>query len=211
MIKNSHYIFCLFFISFIFCQAQKNEGQAINKVFEKYKSAILNDKGEEAASYVDSRTIQYYSDILNLVKTADSSKVDSLTILDKLMVLAIRHRTSKADLLSFDGRKLLIYAINSGMVGKNSIADNTLGEVVIDKAFARAQIRNKGKTSPIYFHFYKEENNWKLDLTSIFSTSSVAFTKMISESGQSENAYLLYLLEIVSGKKPTKEIWEKVE
>ncbi|MFY7734196.1 MAG: hypothetical protein ACOVSR_11990, partial [Bacteroidia bacterium] len=93
-------IFLLFTAQLMY--GQKREEKLVIKAFENYKSAILNDKGEEAVKHVDSRTIKYYTDVLALVISADSAKVDSLSILDKLMVFSIRHRTTKNDILSFD-------------------------------------------------------------------------------------------------------------
>jgi hypothetical protein len=190
---------------------QKNEQKQVVKSFNNYKSAILNDKGEKAVKYVDSRTIKYYSYILELVKTADSSKVETLSILDKLMVFSVRHRTPKEDILRFDGKALLVYAIKSGMVGKNSVANNTIGEVIIENDFAKGQLIANGQIAPFYFHFYKEEKLWKLDLTALFPLSTTAFKRMADASGQKENEYLFLLLEMLTGKKPGQEIWEKVK
>lgn len=82
-------------------------------------------------------------------------KLNSLGLLDKLMVFTIRHRASKEDILSFDGKRLLIYAIREGMVGKNSVVNNSIGEVEIDGDFAKGQFMTSGQKTPYYFHFYK--------------------------------------------------------
>ncbi|MBK7681877.1 MAG: hypothetical protein IPJ26_05070 [Bacteroidetes bacterium] len=187
---------------------QKSEEKLVKKSFDNYKTSILNDKGEKAVKYVDSRTIKFYSDILELVKTADSTKVETLSILDKLMVFSIRHRTSKKDILSFDGKSLLVYAIKSGMVGKNSVANNSIGEVIIESDFAKGQFVANGQKAPFYLHFYKEEGQWKIDLTSLFPVSIIAFKKMADESGENQNDYLFSLLEMITGKKPGTEIWQ---
>jgi len=190
---------------------QKSEEKLVRKSFDNYKSSILNDKGEEAVKYVDSRTIKYYSDILELVKTADSSKVGKLSILDKLMVFSIRHRTSKEDVLSFDGKTLFVFAIKSGMVGKNSVANSSIGDVTIDSLFAKGQFIANGNKAPLYFHFYKEEQLWKIDLTSLFPISTTAFKKMADDSGQNENEYLFSLLEMITGNKPNSQIWQPIK
>lgn len=190
---------------------QKSEEKLVRKSFDNYKSAILNDKGAEAVKYVDSRTIKYYSDILELVKTADSAKVETLSILDKLMVFSIRHRTSREDVLSFDGKTLFVYAIKSGMVGKNSVANNSIGDVTIDYSFAKGQFIANGNKAPFYFHFYKEADQWKIDLTSLFTVSTTAFKKMADESEQTENEYLFSLLEMITGNKPNSQVWQPVK
>lgn len=189
---------------------QKSEEKNVKDSFDKYKSAILNDRGEEAVRYVDSRTIKYYNDILELVKTADSAKVETLSILDKLMVFTIRHRTSKNDILRFDGKSLLVYAIKSGMVGKNSVANNSIGEVIIESEFAKGQLLVNRQKTPFYFHFYKEEGQWKIDLTSLIPVSNMTFKKMADESGENQNDFLFSLLEMITGKKPGVEIWKPI-
>ncbi len=97
------------------------------------------------------------------------------------------------------------------MVGKNSVANNEVGSVDIDENFAKGQLVANGTPAPIYFHFYKEEENWKIDLTSIFPVATQAFQRMADESGQDENEYLFMLLEIITGNKPTSEIWQATE
>lgn len=189
---------------------QKSQEKLVKKSFDNYKSAILNDNGEEAVMYVDSRTIKYYNDILELVKTGDSAKVETLSILDKLMVFLIRHRTSKNDIMSFDGKSLLVYAVNNGMVGKNSVANNSIGDVIIESNFAKGQFIANGQKAPFFFHFYKEEGQWKIDLTSIFSVTITAFKKMADESGENQNDYLFSLLEMITGKKPGTDIWQPI-
>jgi len=189
---------------------QKSEEKLVKKSFDNYKSAILNDKGEEAVKFVDSRTIKYYSDILELVKTADSAKVETISILDKLIVFSIRHRTAKEDVLNFDGESLLVYAINSGMVGKNSVANNSIGEVKIEGNYAKGQFISNGQKAPFYFDFYKEDKQWKIDLTSLFPISTKAFKKMADDSGQNQNDYLFSLLEMITGNKPDIEIWKPI-
>jgi len=189
---------------------QKSEEIQVRKSFDNYKSAILNDKGDEAIKYVDNRTIKYYNDILELTKTADSSKIETLSILDKLMVFTIRHRTSTEDILNFNGKSLLVYAIKNGMVGKNSVANNSIGEVTVENDFAKGQFVSNGQKAPFFFHFYKEDGLWKVDLTSVFPVSTMAFRKMADESGQEQNEFLFSLLGIVTGRRPGAEIWKPI-
>lgn len=210
MLKKSSAVIVVLLLITSFCFAQTASQTAVVQAFENYKASILEDRGEEAVKYVDSKTIQYYGDILELVKTADSAKVSSLSLLDKLMVFSIRHRTTRENILSFDGKKLFVYAIKSGMVGKSSVASNSLGEVVVDNNFAKAQFISNGKVASFYIHFYKEELQWKMDLTSIFDISNTAFTKVFEQTGQSQNEYLFSLLEMITGKKVGAEIWQPV-
>ena len=183
----------------------------VRQAFENYKTAILNDRGEEAVSYVDSRTIEYYTDILDKTIYADSLTTSDLSLLDKLMVLSIRQRTASDKILSFDGKSLLVYAIKEGMVGKNSVANNEIGDIEIVDAFAKGQLLHLGNPAPMYFHFYKEAGFWKTDLTALFPMATVAFDQMVKESEMEENEYLLMLLEMVSGETPKPNIWNAIK
>lgn len=111
----------LFLLFAGFSNAQKSEEKAVRNSFDLYKSAILNDEGEKAINQVDSRTVAYYSNILDHVRNADSMKVETLSILDKLMVFSIRHRTSPEEIKSFDGRSLLVYAIGVVWLAKTAL------------------------------------------------------------------------------------------
>lgn len=196
--------------TFVF--GQKSEEKAIRNVFETYRKAILTDNADVALQCVDSRTINYYGHILDQVKHADSVQVSALNVFDRFMVLTIRHRTPKEQILSFDGKSLLAYAIKSGMVGKNSVSEkNKIGEVTIESEFAKGQFMFEGKKVPIFFHFYKENGTWKLDLTSIFSLSTFVIEDMIKSSGMSENEYFFYLLKLITGREPNNNIWLPVQ
>lgn len=200
----------LLFMAHTLAFAQTGEDDLVRDAFNKYKEGILNDKGEEAVKYVDRRTIKYYNDILVLVKEADSVSVESLSIMDKLMVLVVRHKATTQDILSFNGRSMLVYAIKNGMVGKNSVANNTIGEVIIDGTFAKGLFVNNGKSTNYYFHFYKEEEAWKVDLTALFPMANVTFQTMADESGKTTNEFIFELLELMTGRKVGPEIWTPV-
>jgi len=191
-----------------FVYGQKNEEKLVRQAFENYKTSILNNKGEEAVKFVDSRTIKYYNDILELVKTADSAKIETLSILDKFMIFTIRHRVHKDDILDFDGKSLLVYGIKNGMTGKES-ATISIGKVTINEYFAKGQLIASKQKSPFYFHFYKEDEQWKVDLTSIFPLSTMAFEQLIDKD-EDVNELIFYILEIGTGKKPDAAIWKPI-
>lgn len=187
--------------------AQNNEDTLIRAVFEKYRSDLLNDRGAEAVNEVDSRTINYYSNLLELTVNADSSKIETLSIMDKMSVLMMRLKIPKEELLSFSGRDLFVYSVDHGMVGKSGIAKNSIGQITVSDNFASAPLGMKGAPSEVRFEFHKENGSWKIDLTSIFPLADMVFNKLINDSGKSENEFLIPLVEAATGKRMTPEIW----
>ena len=189
---------------------QSNDVDLVKKAFADYKSAILNDQAEKALSVVDSRTKKYYTQILNDVKSADSAKINSLSIVDKITILGIRSKASKDEILKMKETDAFIFAVNNGMVGKNSVAGNSVGQITIDGKFAKAQLVASGQATDLYFNFYNEDKQWKLDLTALFPLTKQVFKKMIDDSGKSENEFLFNILEVLTGKKITSEIWKPI-
>lgn len=190
-------------------ESQQKEQEAVQQSFKNYKASILEDNGSQAIKFVDSKTITYYSELLDLILEADSAKVNALNIMDKFQVLTVRARIETEKLRSFDGKQLLEHTIDQGMTSK-SVAGIAIENIIVDGNFAKGQLLTNGKSAPFYFHFYKEEGNWKIDLTSIFKISMTAFNQMIKESGQEENEFIFTLLESVSGRRPDNAIWQPI-
>lgn len=199
--------FLLLFLLPTLTTAQQTEELKVKKTFDAYKSAILNDKGEEAVEQVDTKTITYYGNILEKVKTADSLQIDKLSLMDKLIVLVIRHRIPKEEIMTTNGKQLLVTAIKMGMVGKSSVINNEVGVVKVNGNFASGELLVRGQKTPLAFEFHKESGAWKLDLTALFPAGEAAFHQMVKQSGEPENEYLLSLIELTTSKEPEAEVW----
>jgi len=187
--------------------AQATE-QLVKNSFENYKKAILTDNANAALDEVDSRTKKYYRDLLAKIKTLDSAAVEKLPVVDKFTLLVIRHKLPKEEVLNMEGNDLFLYAIESGMVGKNSVSDNTIGKVTIDGEFAKGQLVSKGKEVPFFIHFYKEDSKWRFNLTSLFPLANMSFKKLVADSGKSQTKFLTDLIEMMTGVKPEASIWK---
>ncbi len=107
----------------------------------------------------------------------DSLAIDRMNILDKLTVLTARHYISDEKLLVMDGSSFLKYAIDQGMVGKNSVMNIEVDEVEVNGSFAKARLYSNGVKSPAFFEFNKEKGKWKIDITSVFESSISGFTQ----------------------------------
>jgi len=84
------------------------------------------------------------------------------------MVLIVRHRVSKENILKFDGKALMIYTINNRMIDKSRVMGLTIGGLTVENNFAKGQIIANRIESPFFLHFFKENGQWKYDLTSSF-------------------------------------------
>lgn len=202
----------LLFLSCSFLsRSQGTEEPKVRNAFESYKSAILNDRATDALNSVDSNTRAYYTTLLRHVKKSDSVTISSLPLLDKLSILMLRAVASKEEILEMKGTDAFLYAIENGMVGKNSVMNVSIGKVQINADFATGEFIHDGKPTDISFHFRKERGAWRVDLTSIFQVSTGAFKNMIKESGKSEHIFLFEILEELADHPITSEIWHPLE
>ena len=201
----------IFLVTITSIKAQTNDKAEIKKIFDQYKSAILSDKADVALNSIDNRTIDYYKSILSDVKIADSNKISTMSLVDKITVLGIRARATKQEIIDMKGSDAFLFAIRKGMVGKNSVVNNSVGEITVYNNFAKGELLVQGKRTPVFFHFYKEIEGWKLNLTELFSLGNTSLKQMLQESGKPENEYLMEILSLLSGKTLGYEIWQPVQ
>lgn len=190
--------------------AQKSTEQQVQQVFENYKQALLADDGATAVQYLDKRTENYYTQVLEWTLHADSSTIAGMRFFDKMMVLLVRHRTNDDDLKQMNGRSLMIYSINEGMVGKEGMESNTIGKVSVDGEMALGDFIIAGESSGMQMTFYKEDQVWNLNLTSIFDISEAALLEVVQQTGLSDNEFVMYMLQYVSDEAVDNKIWHPI-
>ncbi|RYD54923.1 MAG: hypothetical protein EOP56_17695 [Sphingobacteriales bacterium] len=195
----------------VYSAIAKQDKKQITACFEQYKTAILSEDAELALKCLDSNTIAYYSNIASLSRTATRDGIDTLPIMSKLLVIVVRHRIPKPELLKMNGKELILYAVKNGMLGdKTSIDQTTITKISIDDNKATALFKDGKQVSDNYFRFNKETEGWKLDMTSISGVVSKSFNRVISQSGLTENDFIFRLAEASSGRRIDDTIWEPI-
>lgn len=192
-------------------KAQNKDSAIVASVFNQYKNAVQTNDGALAYNLIDSNTVNWYADMLELVKTADSSTVSKLNLNDKLMVLVSRQTINHDSLNKFNTRNFFEYSINKSKGTINSGSAVQLGAIEIDNGIAKAKVQATPQGDSIVMIFRYQDNSWKYDLTSIFDSTSQLLKKMIINIGISENEYALYVLEQISGIKPPNEVWSPIK
>jgi hypothetical protein len=105
---------------------------------------------------------------------------------------------------------MVVFAVESGMVGKQSVMHNAIGKVEVNGTIALGEFIARGQKTPFHYTFHKEQGAWKMDITSLFPVSRMAFAQLLKDSGEAEDAFLLGLLAAVSGRVPGAEVWQPV-
>jgi hypothetical protein len=191
----------------ISASAQQTDKQQITRAFEQYKAAALNSNGRDAVQYLDKKTIDYYSHLLEEIRTADSVRLESSSVLDKYVVLLIRHSVDPKEIVNLDGRSFLSYAIERGFVGKSELVHNSITDITVSGNFASARMVSKEDGSAAPMEFYKEKDGWKVNFSALIRLSIPAFRNLIRESGQDENTIILSMVEMSTGRRPDPTVW----
>lgn len=184
---------------------------AVKQAFDSYKSAILNDKGADAAECVDRQTLDWYEDTRRWALTATRAQLAELSLFNRLQAVLVRHRVARAELEKMDGRKLFVHAVENGWVGKSSVSGLEIGEVSITGAFAAGTVVKEGRPTNLKFQFVIEAGRWRLKLLPVMKQAEPALRAQIKRAGLTEDGYILQVAETVSGRKPAPTIWDPPE
>ncbi len=200
---------CLIFLSSQ-SMGQTNDSIEIVKTFDLYKKAIQTRNGAEVYHLLDKNTIEWYSFILEKIKYADSMEVSNLSLNDKMTVLSTRLMINKDSIFQFDGKTFCIYVTNNAILGNSSDLSLKLQAVFVSGDKAKTPVVATSEGDIIEFEFNKENGSWKFNLSSVFKAEDLFLKKYLSNDNLSENDYALYILEVISDKKPTNVLWNRL-
>jgi len=187
----------------------KADIQAVRATFRAYLKALRDTNGKAAAGLVDRNTLAYYERMKNLALHGKESQVRPLPILDKIVVLRTRHQVPLRLLRTMNTTQYFAHAVRQDWMDSASASRLSPGVVEVTGRRATVYVLRDAKPTPMTFAFSKEAVRWKIDLTSFFAVASAAFKAMVLK-GQSQDEYILSLLETTSGKKPAPTIWQPV-
>jgi len=192
-------------------QSNQKAVEEVRQCFNGYKQSIMDQTGTEAVKYIDLNILTYYSDMLSKIKHANQQEIDSMSMFDKLMIITVRHNSTSEDLNNFTPEALFVKAVNEAWVGKETIANMTIGEVEIEKKQAKGYLLSSGQSIPFYFMFSKKDGRWKVDLKSVTPIINFFLEHMARQSGISQNELLIQLVEILSGRAVNSNIWDPIQ
>jgi len=192
----------------VFLHAQ-DHAALIHTVFTSYQNAVVNDKGIEAIQYLDSTSMNYFKKILENVLHADSVKMESLALPEKFNVLMVRHLSTKKEIKELTPEKLAAFNYANGWGGKDKLQDATLGKIKIKNNSATALLMKDGKKTETSYIFNHEKDEWKIDITPFVRESEKDIQDMVQ--GQNVNEFMFGMLELMTGKAPTRAIWKPIK
>ena len=188
-------------------QQTAREINAVRGALNDYRSAILSTRGEAAADLVSAATLTYYGRMRELALFGDSASVRRESFTDRLMVLVIRHRVPAESLLDMTSRELFVYAVEAGMIGRESVQRLEFGRVRMAGDSAGVEIEQAGTPSGTFFPVVREQGDWRVDLARMSELVDAALVAVAKQQRMSEDALLLFLIGGPSGGAVRPTIW----
>lgn len=209
------WVFCFLFLSCSTEPSNKTENidllsteNQVRQAYDHYKNKVIEGNGDEVLRCVSSNTIRYYSSLLQMANNADSLQLESADLLVKFSVLAIRHSLNWAMLRAMNGERLFKYAIENGLIGRETNKTEIGAIKIMNENNAKAELIIKGKSTGIYTDFIKEQGVWKVDLISLLKANELGLKKMIQKQKMTENQSIMFILKHTFGSEPGPEVWQ---
>lgn len=184
----------LLMVSVCNAAAMKGEEAEVQRAYQMYRAALLNQDGVSAWKKVDYHTRNFFEDIAKKSLTIKREDLDRLDILSKIMILRMRMDFRKDHLRKLNGSKIFILDVEKGFISKSTVqAIKQLDEVKIKGKLAHGFI-SKRQDIPI-FYFIKEDGGWKVALWKNLETVNIELKQLVVDKGVSENDYIKAIIE----------------
>jgi hypothetical protein len=148
--------------------ASAGDDDAIRRVFASYRTAIERADGDRAAALLDQETVGFYDRMHKAALDMPGDEVRARPLIERLTIVAMRAGKSRAQLAAMTAREVLAAAIVQGS-GKETVQGVELADIVVDGERASATPRKGGLALPLRFHFRREADGWRFDLTQLLA------------------------------------------
>ena len=195
-------------LSFIACPAQAGDAKAVHAAFAQFSKVLVAGDGPKVVEALDRASLAYYARVRDLSLNATAAQVKNLSLIDELMVLRLRHDVGFEGLSKVDGRGLVVMAVEKGWISRASIQRIVLGEVTITKDKAEAVAMTGDELTSLRLHFSRENGKWKFNIVHLTKVGEQGLKDLLKKTGQPRHAFLLSIIEQVSGRAPAEKIFD---
>jgi hypothetical protein len=196
------------------CDKHAGDKQAIRDVFYQYFTVGEIKSGAQAAGIVTGNTIEYYRRLVKWGLNGKKEDLAKLTPFDRLEIVRMRNRATRAQLKDLDGAGYIFFATAQGWYAVGGDVDFfELGLIRIkpDGAEATAQMLFRGEMIGHFAVFRKENDDWKLDETSLFPFYNKVVSILASEDGMPVDEAIMRWEEEDSHKPVPPTIWDPMK
>ncbi|MCA6073801.1 hypothetical protein [Fulvivirga sedimenti] len=193
---------------FLFPAVLFAQEEEVKATFDSFKAAMVEGNTDAVLALTSASSMEYYSNMLDMVLYADSAKVAALPLIQKIGVLGTRVRIPKEDLIGMDGESFFRYNIDNNKQNSQQIQMLGIGDVMsVDDNTAQGQVTANGQALPMSINFVQEGSDWKIDMSSLENMSEGQLNQIIQQSGMDFNQFLKMAMA-QQGMEVDDSIWQ---
>jgi len=190
----------------------KTDADMIKVTFDYYQRAIEDNNGKAAADCLDSKTLEWYTKILQMTKETNKSTLEKTNFLSKKSVLAIRQEFNKKQINELDPKSAFAFAVEKSLYDQDFLKGAVFNNLKIENDKAIVAMAKDGKAvEGNFLTFKKEEGKWKINFAALINAQDDDATGILVENIPNENARALKAIKELSGKPVKSYIWKPVD
>ncbi|MEM6319520.1 MAG: hypothetical protein AAF960_17745 [Bacteroidota bacterium] len=208
--KSFFFKFFLFGCFAILVACGDSPTEAVEELFEDYKSAIQQGQYGRAAGMIDQKSVEYYNQVIKVALETERKKLGELNFNSKLIALALRQMYSKKEIKDLTGEQVFAFAAENHLNPMDSIEQYTIAKTVMESGLNKAVSRmyKKGELTETYLKFIKVDDGvWKMNFATVMNDDNDANTSIVLSGIGDENKRALKIIEGISDKRIKRNIW----
>lgn len=194
------------------CDARQEDKDEINQLLFDLNYYNNAANGAAIVEVFDEDSFRHNEELLKAGLDGSEKEVRALPISDRLEVLRMRARATRAELEKLDGRGYAQFSTSRGwyITPPKERSEDALERFRFseDGKEAWAYLVVDGEKVDVRFHFVKEGGRWRIDERRAMRSMDRFYAAEAREFGMSEDEYLLDLLEEETGKPVPKTVWQ---
>jgi hypothetical protein len=182
----------------------------VKAVFEAYTAALRAKDGDAFLKLIDPENIKSYGYLVEVARSGDRLAVQRLTWTQKYDVTMLRNRFTVEELKKMDGAEYVRTCVNRGWFFAEDDGERfSLGPVTLKPPRANAMLVVDGDSTGYRFEFVEVEHQWLVNDECMEKWFNKEIEKLAALARVSEDTLILDLESDESGKKVTRDIWER--
>ena len=144
-----------------------SEAAAVRQSFHGLKTALLQNRGEDAAGLVSQSTLALTEQARDLALYGTQAELEAQPTAMLVAALSLRQSIPAADLQSMPAHDLVAHVVNADLTRDSPVAGIDIGGVRVDRGTALADVVSNRPFPVSQLRFNKEQGVWKLDLRDV--------------------------------------------
>jgi hypothetical protein len=179
----------------------------VRDTYAQYMKAKDDKDAATVLALTDPQYIEHLDFVVKMAKSAERDRVKRLSGAERLQVVRMRNRLTKAELAQLDGKGWLTRTVNEGWSIDDILGAFDLGAITIKRPRAQGTMEIDGLATTIKVEFVKTGDKWVLDPIAIEELIN-NFLKKVAPSEEAEDYFIMERESYRSGKKVGTSIWE---